>query len=161
MHIVQKFHRDSKLVIIGDGPLRESLEKYAKKMLVNYVFLGQLRHEEVKQMMSKASIFSVPSIEIETGESEGLGMVFLEASAHGVPIVSFKTGGIPEAVLDGQTGLLCESKNTEELIKNILYLLENRDIAMKFSINGKRFVDERFNILKQNKILEKIYFESI
>ncbi|WP_148630528.1 glycosyltransferase [Bacillus sp. E214] len=161
MQTVQRNYRDAKLIVIGEGPLKKELESYAQKKLSNFIFLGKLPHTRVMDIMRQSNIFCVPSVEIETGESEGLGMVFLEASSNGLPIVSFKTGGIKEAVIDGETGILCKPKDTEELATKLLYLLNNKDIATQFGENGIKYTEENFNIRKQNMILEKIYKENI
>lgn len=83
-----------KLIIIGDGPLREKYYKLAKENIKNYEFLGVQSHEKVRLWMNRAKVFCVPSITVETGASEGFGMVFAEANSMGLPVVSFKTGGL-------------------------------------------------------------------
>jgi colanic acid/amylovoran biosynthesis glycosyltransferase len=161
MEIVQQKFENAKLVIIGDGPQKEYLQSYAKKHLQNYEFLGKQPHDEVMKWMNKSRIFCVPSVEIETGASEGFGMVNTEASLMGLPVVSFLTGGIPEAITHGETGLLSIPKDEKLLASNIMYLLEHQDVWEKFSFNGIQRVKKDFDIGKQTKSLEKIYSDII
>ena len=107
--------------------------------------------------MKKTKVFCVPSIVAETGDAEGFGMVFAEANASGVPVVSFNTGGIPEAIEHGKTGLLAEEKDWMGLAKNILLLLKENDLWSKFSHYGQMRVKKLFDIRKQTSKLEEIY----
>lgn len=149
---------DTKLIIIGDGPQKSKLEQLANG-IEQVKFIGKKAHGEVLHWMKKARIFCVPSIEIESGASEGFGIVFTEASSLGTPVVSFKTGGIPEAISHGETGLLAEEKNTDQLASHLMALLENEDLWKKFSHNGRKRVETMFNLIKQTRSLEKIYKE--
>lgn len=157
MSEVQKRMPDMELVIIGDGPLRPALEAEAKQSLQRYSFLGFQPHNVVKQWMNRAKLFCVPSVAAANGDSEGFGMVFAEASAMGVPIVSFRSGGIPEAVLHGTSGLLAKERDHYELAECILTLLENEELWNQISEAGQQRVREQFNIEKQSRKLEEHY----
>ncbi|TYS73964.1 glycosyltransferase [Rossellomorea aquimaris] len=157
MKMVNEQKPHAKLIIAGDGPERHALEELASQLNVNIEFLGKIPYREVLHHMNKAKIFSVPSIEIETGASEGFGMVFAEAQAMGLPVASFETGGIPEAVSHNETGLLCPPKDYEKLAENILFLLENQQMWEEFSKAGVVRVKDRFSLHEQNKKLEEIY----
>ncbi|WP_066175636.1 glycosyltransferase [Bacillus marinisedimentorum] len=157
MKKVQNNISNAELIIIGDGPEKEKLMKTAKELNISCKFLGHQPQEEVINWLNKAKVFCVPSTEVESGASEGLGMVFLEAQAMGVPVASFKTGGIPEAVLDKQTGFLYEQRNWSKLAEGITALLENEHLYNQFSTNAVVHVNKRFNIIKQTNELETIY----
>jgi glycosyltransferase involved in cell wall biosynthesis len=158
MHNVQASFPDCSLTIIGDGPLRASLEQVAaERGLKRTHFLGPQSHDEVKKHLASATIFCVPSVEVASGASEGLGIVFLEAQAMGVPVVSFATGGIPEAVQHGVTGLLAPERDWQGLAANISLLLENRAMWQRFSEAGRTRVCELFDLKKQTAKLETIY----
>lgn len=161
MKKVQAFSKDTELVVIGDGPLREKMEELARKNLRNYRFLGAQPSEEVKRWMNVSKIFSVPSIVAENGDAEGFGMVFAEANAMGLPVVSYKTGGIVEAVSHNETGFLLEEKDVDGLSFKIIELLKDELLWKKFSENGMKRVEELYNLKHQNKKLEKIYDELI
>ena len=103
---IQAFAPQAKLVVIGDGPLRSKLELQASKSVRNFEFLGLQSPDAVRKWMNRATVFCTPSVLAESGQREAFGMVFAEAQAMGLPVVSFASGGIPEAVSDGQTGFL-------------------------------------------------------
>ncbi|MDO3411670.1 glycosyltransferase [Saccharibacillus sp. CPCC 101409] len=154
---VQKNHPEAELVVIGDGPLRAELEQKAASTLKSYRFLGTQPHSVVREWMNKAKVFSVPSIRAESGAEEGLGMVFLEAAAMGMPVVSFATGGIPEAVEHGRSGLLAEERDAEGLGSHILNLLEDEQMWRSFSEYGQARVSSQFDLYEQTRKMEDLY----
>lgn len=161
MSKVQAARPDVELVVIGDGELRPSLEQLAGETLRRYRFLGVQPPESVRAWMNRAKVFCVPSIIAESGEAEGFGMVFAEAQAMGLPVVSFASGGIPEAVAHGEVGFLAAERDWEELAKHILLLIENDTLWHRFSESGPRRVQALFNLQKQTAALEKIYDQVI
>jgi colanic acid/amylovoran biosynthesis glycosyltransferase len=154
---VQEAMSEVKLVVIGDGPLRKKLEEQAAALLHNFEFLGVQSPEVIKYWMNCAKVFSTPSVIAETGDAEGFGMVFAEAQAMGLPVVSFATGGIPEAVAHEQTGFLVSAQDWEALAAKLLLVLQNHDLWNQFSEAGPARVKALFNIRKQATILETIY----
>jgi colanic acid/amylovoran biosynthesis glycosyltransferase len=157
MREVQASFPDVEVVIIGDGPLRESLEAQAAKSLKRYRFLGAQPMEVVREWMNRAKVFCVPSITAESGDAEGFGMVFAEAQAMGLPVVSFASGGIPEAVWHGETGLLAPERDVEELTRHLMRLLGDEDLWLSMSRMGQSWVRERFDLTRQTHLLEEIY----
>ena len=107
--------------------------------------------------MSKASVFCTPSVVAKSGDAEGFGMVFAEAQAMGVPVASFATGGIPEAVEHGITGLLAPERDTNALAENIVTLLTDAPLWTRFSAAGRERVHKHFDLAKQTAKLEQIY----
>ena len=127
------------LVIIGDGPLRPRLEQTARELALRHVsFLSTQPAGLVRYWMNRARVFCVPSVTVDSGASEGFGMVFAEAQAMGLPVASFATGGIPEAVVHGETGLLARERDTAGLAHNIISLLSDRAMWERFSDAGRR-----------------------
>ncbi|CAN7710989.1 glycosyltransferase [Paenibacillus sp. LjRoot153] len=157
MRIVQESLPDCELVCIGDGPLRHHLEEKARRILKKSTFLGVQPPEVVREWMNKAMVFSVPSVVADNGDAEGFGMVFAEANAMGLPVVSFATGGIKEAVSHGETGFLASEKDIGLLAHYIQTLLAEKSIWEQFSRQGKDRVQRLFNIKKQNTELEALY----
>ena len=157
MNEVQKVDRSLKLVIVGDGPLRTQLESQARRSLRNYEFLGVQSPESVRELMSRSKLFCVPSITAESGDAEAFGMVFAEAQAMGLPVVSFNSGGISEVVIHGKTGFLASERNWEELAHYIITISSRRDLWTKFSTSGRQIIERNFNLEKQNRELEDIY----
>ncbi len=159
MSDIQRILPQVKLVIIGDGALRSHLETIAQKTLRNYEFLGAQPAEVVKSWMAKSRIFCVPSIIGRCGDTETFGMVFAEAQAMGLPIVSFACGGIPEAVAHEKTGLLATMGDRKQLTQHLLTLLQNTELWEQFSHQGITHVRQNFNLTLQTQKLEAIYTE--
>jgi colanic acid/amylovoran biosynthesis glycosyltransferase len=157
MQIIQEANPEIELVIIGDGPLRGELEKLAAQSLTNYRFLGVQPQAVVKEWMNRAKVFCVPSITAKSGAEEAFGIVFVEASAMGLPVVSFANGGIPEAVRHRHTGFLAKEKDWRGLAGYIFNLLNDEQLWRRFSMNGQIRTREMFNLGKQTEQLEGIY----
>jgi glycosyltransferase involved in cell wall biosynthesis len=157
MHEVEQAMPDAELVIVGDGHLRQELEEIAKKILHKYRFLGWLPPETVREWMNRARVFCVPSVRDASGDGEGFGMVFAEAQAMGLPVASFSSGGVPEAVLHGETGLLAAEGDWRALARNILALLKNGNLWRRMSEAGQKRMRERFDLTKQTAKLEQTY----
>ena len=145
------------LVVIGDGPLRQQLEELAWERLSRFRFLGMQSPEVIKSWMNRARVLSVPSVPAESGAVEGLGMVFLEAQAMGCPVATFASGGIPEAVAAGQSGLLAKERDTETLSQNILQLVKDEALWLRMSQAGRERVRALFDLSKQTRSLEDVY----
>lgn len=157
MSKVQAVMPEVELVVIGDGLLRSTLERQAKTSLRRYRFLGVQPPEIVRDWMNQAQVFCVPSITAKSGDAEGFGLVFAEAQAIGLPVVSNASGGIPEAVMHGETGFLVTERDAQGLAAHILRLLEDQDLWQKFSRNSQERVRNIFDLHHQTKKLERIY----
>jgi colanic acid/amylovoran biosynthesis glycosyltransferase len=159
MEIVQTKIADAELVVVGDGPLRKGLEHEAGSRLRLCRFLGGCSPDVVRDWMNKARVFSTPSVVAESGDAEGFGMVFAEAQAMGLPVASFASGGIPEAVAHGVTGLLASERDVNALARNIVSLLTDDSLWRRFSAAGQERVKRLFDLEKQTAKLEQIYHE--
>lgn len=153
----QEAQPEVQLVVIGDGPLRPTLEKQAAGALKNFQFLGVQEPAVVRNWMNRAMVFSTPSLTAESGDAEGFGMVFAEAQAMGLPVVSFASGGVPEAVANEQTGFLVPERDWESIAAKILALLSDNELWRRFSEAGQSRVRARFDLWKQSAALEDIY----
>lgn len=157
MSRVQEVRPEVELVVIGDGPLRPTLEQLAGELLCRYRFLGVQSPESVRVWMNRAQVFSVPSITAESGDSEAFGIVFAEAQAMGLPVVSFATGGVAEAVAHGKTGFLAAERDSKALAEYIIHLLKDETLWQQFSQKGQERVHTLFNLHYQTHALEDIY----
>ena len=157
MEIVQARVPSAELTIIGDGPLRPQLEELARTKLRSFQFLGSQPREFVKAHMNLSTVFCVPSVIASSGDAEGFGMVFAEAQAMGLPVVSFATGGIPEAVEHGNTGFLAHERDYGQLAEFIAVLLTNPSLWRHMSETGQARVRRMFDIRRQTSKLEQIY----
>lgn len=145
------------LTVVGDGPLRSDLETMADRLGVSAHFTGRQTPEQVRQWMNLAQICCGPSIVAKSGDAEGFGMVFAEAQAMGLPVVGFASGGIPEAVCHGETGLLVPEKNVEELARALVTLLADRPLRQRFARAAQARVAKRFDLQTNTRELELLY----
>ncbi len=148
---------EARLVVVGEGQLREKLEAEARSMVPDCIFLGQQPQSVIRDWMARASVLCVPCVTAENGVSEAFGLVFIEAQAMGLPVVSFASGGIAEAVADGVTGYLIKEKDVQGLASGITRLLRNPALWTKFSTAGIARVRSKFNLNVQSRELESLY----
>ena len=145
-------------MVIGEGQLRQELEAQARSMAANCVFLGQQPQTVIRDWMARSSVLCVPSITAENGVSEAFGLVFIEAQAMGLPVVSFANGGVAEAVADGVTGYLTSEKKTWQVCHiGITRLLLDPILWSKFSDAGITRIRSKFDLNVQSGELEKLY----
>lgn len=146
-------------LIAGDGPLRGQLEELTIELgLAQTVeFLGAVSQEEVPRLHQTAQAFLLPSIVTESGEEENQPVVLAEAQASGLPVIASAIGGVPESLLDGQSGLLVSQRNPEALASAILWLCDHPEIWSPMGRVGRTFVEERFNLEKLHDQLVSLY----
>jgi colanic acid/amylovoran biosynthesis glycosyltransferase len=147
----------AELVVIGDGPLRRQYEVQAAARGVRCRFFGSQPASVVRDWMARSTVFCVPSVIAASGDAEGFGMVFIEAQAMGLPVVSTLSGGIPEAVRNGETGLLVKERDPAALTRAILRLIEDHHLWREFSIAGRKRVVTQFNLAQQTHRLENLF----
>ena len=147
------------LVIIGDGPLRRQLQALSASLGLRdrVEFLGALPHANVLSWARKAALLVLPGVRTRTGREEGLGMVLLEAAATGVPIIGSRLGGIPECILDGQTGFLVPERDEHALAQRMAELLDDPLKRRHMGIAGRALVERQFDIHRQTEALENLY----
>jgi glycosyltransferase involved in cell wall biosynthesis len=154
---VQRHSPAAGLVVIGDGPLRPHYQALAAALGIRCRFLGIQPNSVVRHWMALAAVFCVPSVVAASGDAEGFGIVFIEAQAMGLPVVSTRSGGIPEAVRHGETGLLVKERDPHGLAQAILRLLQGGELWQRFSLAGRRNVETHFNLARQTARLEKVF----
>jgi len=149
----------ARLDIIGDGPLRASLEKLTRSLRLEdrVRFLGEQPHDAVLDRMHGAATVCLPSLTTRSGQVEGLGMVLLEAAAAGKPVVATRHGGIPECVVDGETGFLVAERDTAALADRLLTLLSDPPLRERMGQAARRRVAREFDLRRQTANLEKLY----
>lgn len=132
----------------GSGPDRARLEKMVQALGVQHAvrFLGRVPEDELPQLYANADLFVMPNREIqEEGSLEGFGIVFLEASASGLPVIAGRSGGAVEAVRDGITGLLVAPDSVEELAAAVLTLLQDAPQRQQMGQAGRQWVETEMN----------------
>lgn len=133
---------DAMLVIAGDGPIRDKLEKQAADMGEKVKFLGSKTHHELKTIYASADIFVSPSVTLNDGAKEGVPTTIMEAMASGLVVVASDSGGISQVVKDEINGLLCEERNSSMLARKINLLLTDNDMYGKLCKNSLERIKE-------------------
>ncbi len=152
---------EAKLVVIGDGPERTRLQRRAGDLGERVRFLGALAPSEVADWMRRAQVLAAPSVTARDGDAEGLPTVIVEAVACGLPAVATQHSGIPEAIIEGESGFLVPEHDVEALASRIGALLESADLRDRMGSAARRLAEERFDGRAQTARLESIYDEVV
>lgn len=131
---------DALLVIAGDGPLRNKLEKQAEEIKGKVKFLGAKTHEELIYIYASADIFVAPSITASDGDQEGVPTAIMEAMASGLPVIASDSGGISQIIANEYNGLLVQEKDVINLRKNICRLIDNKEVYQNIQKNGNKSI---------------------
>jgi phosphatidylinositol alpha-1,6-mannosyltransferase len=133
-------------VLAGDGPYRQTLEELAYDLgIQDYVlFLGQVSESRKQALYKSAEFFLMPNRELDDGDVEGFGIVFLEANTYGKAVIAGRSGGVIDAVHDGLNGILVDPENVEEIAAAILRLLADREFSLRLGQQGKERVIKYF-----------------
>ena len=156
--VVKIFHNirkkiKAKLLLVGDGPERNHIETLSRELDTggDVRFLGKL--EAVEEVLSVADLFLMPS------EKESFGLAALEAMACEVPVISSNTGGLPELMIDGKTGFVCDVGDVAEMSKKALYVLDDKHLPSFKAQALKRAQD--FDVENILPLYEKYYNEVV
>lgn len=146
--IIKREIPKAKLILVGEGKLRKKLEKLAikNKVYESVIFTGRVSYSDLPRYFLLGDVFAMPSRSRNFGlEVEGLGIVYLEASASGLPVVAGDSGGAPDAVIVGETGYLSDSQNPKDIAKHIIYLLKDLDHAKTLGRNGRAWAEDNWS----------------
>lgn len=151
---------DARLVIIGDGVLRDKLRKQVQDLSLQekVEFVGKITRDQVKSFYETADIALQPSITDETGDEEGLPTSIMEYGAMGMPTIAYPSAGIPEIVVDNVTGLIAH--NSTELVKAMIKLGTDAYLRKKLGSLARVNVEMNFNQNLSIKRLYQLYNES-
>ena len=133
-------------LVAGKGPYLDEVKKYVKMLGLekNVLFLGWITEPEKSLVLQSSDIFIMTPSQV--GESiEGFGMVFIDAAFHGIAGIGTISGGISDAVINNQTGLLSEEGNQEKVTKNIYKLLSNKELRDELGRNGKERASKEYS----------------
>lgn len=158
-HIISK-HSDVTLVIVGNGPKKQELANLARKLGVysQVLFIASIGHDKLSSIYASSDVCVVPSItDPETGETESQGVVVLEAMASGVPVVASKNGGIPDAIVHGENGLLVPSGDIAALAKQVNKIISDKKLAKKIATGGLQKIRSTYEWEKIGKAFERVY----
>ena len=150
--------------IVGGGDLTEQLKQQAallderretkdeRTQSASIIFTGKLSPEDLANEYRTANVFTLPAIVDSKGDTEGLGVVLIEAMELGLPIVASNVGGIPDVVIDGESGILVPEKDPEALADAFKRLEENPSLIEKLLVGARKRINECFT---WNGIIER------
>ncbi|MFQ6229153.1 glycosyltransferase family 4 protein [Nocardia sp. NPDC002869] len=147
MHRIKERIPGAVLVIAGSGPYEDRLRGFADALGLadDVVFTGRVPAAELAAHHTLADVFAMPARTRGAGlDVEGLGIVYLEASATGVPVVAGTSGGAPETVLDGKTGRVVDGRRADHVADAIADILADRDVAAEMGSAGRAFVERQW-----------------
>ena len=148
--------RDVVFLLAGEGPFKGTIEKSIVDagMRKHAILLGKVDNETLRLLYNSSHVMVVPNIPVE-GDIEGFGVVVLEATSCGLPLVASGTEGIREAIVHGQNGFLVETFNAEKFSRTLLFILENSRRAKALGEKARQFTLRNFAWEK----IAKMYFE--
>lgn len=146
---------DTLLLIAGDGPEAASLKQLVRDLDLeeNVHFLGNLSQQQLRRYYSVADVFMMVGREVP-GDIEGFGLVYLEANACGTPTIGARVGGVPDAIQDGETGLLVPPEDPAAAAGALARLLKNPDRAQRLGEQGRERVLSDAN---WERVADRIY----
>ena len=151
-------HSDSKLVLIGDGPFKLFCEDLVKSlgMTARVEFTGPLGHEEVHRHLASSLCFVQHSRIAESGDMEGTPLSILEAQAAGIPVVSTNHAGIPDVVLNNETGYLVEENDIDGMAIAMGKILSDRPKTIALGQAAKLRCKEHFTLKRHIDSLQDV-----
>ena len=161
LHAMQKvINRFPDLVyaIVGKGPQEKKLKELTSSLNLknNVKFFSDIQDNELPYFYKASDLFIMPTRELEDGDIEGFGIVYLEANSFGKPVIAGSAGGAVEAVVHNSTGLVVGPENVNEIAQGIISLLTNKDRAYRMGDQGIRRVEDGFTWDRQGGKLEKL-----
>jgi len=132
-------HPEIVYVIVGKGPERAHLEQIVSenKLEAQVRFIGETSDEDLLNFYNACDVFVMPSRSVrEDGHVEGFGIVFLEANACGKPVIGGRSGGVPEAIIDGKTGFLVDPTDVQDIATKLCGIVVDPALAGRLGENG-------------------------
>ena len=145
------------LTVIGDGPLRETLEIQARPLGGAATFMGARSSEDVRRAMTESDVFCLPSQTDPEGDREGLPVVLMEAAAAGLPLVGTSHSGIVEIVRDGETGMLVPEGDVASLASALHTLFADPQLRTRLGSEARRTAEREFSLPRQTAELESLF----
>jgi phosphatidylinositol alpha-1,6-mannosyltransferase len=142
---VQRAVPEAALLFAGAGPYEPRLRQLADRLRVEAVFAGGVPYAQLPEHFAAADVFAMPCRTRRRGlDVEGLGIVYLEASATGLPVVAGDSGGAPEAVLEGETGYVVGGRDVDSLTDRLVRLLSNEALRNRMGAAGRAWTEQHW-----------------
>lgn len=147
----------TELIMVGEGPMRDEVEKDARKKLAQVTVLANQSPLQIVSLLRTAQLYLHGSYRTSTGHAEALGLSVLEAQAVGTPVIAFDSGGVGEAVYRDRTGYLVPERDVKAMSTKIAALLTDQSLWSAFSRAAVDFVRSNFDIDRCSRSLEDTY----
>ncbi|GAA3296402.1 glycosyltransferase family 4 protein [Dactylosporangium vinaceum] len=144
---VRKAVPDAALLVVSGGPYRPALERLARDHGVtdHVIFTGPVDWSELPAHYAAGDVFAMPCRTRRGGlDVEGLGIVYLEASATGLPVLAGDSGGAPNAVREGETGFVVPGRDVQAVADRLITLLQDRELATRMGAAGRAWVESEW-----------------
>ncbi len=147
-----------KVELAGDGPLLGEMKSLVQSLGIegDVTFLGSLPHHAVSGFITSLDIFALPCVEDSQGDKDGIPVVLMEAMLSGVPVISSRLSGIPELVVDDQTGYLIDPKNINQLIEAIKMMISQPETTQRLINNAVTHVANEYDLFKNAQKLKSL-----
>lgn len=151
-------HPDAKLIMAGGGQLLNTCKNLVKYLQIEsqVEFPGIITPLQYRELLTESLGFVQHSITAESGDMEGTPLAVLEASAAGLPVVSTLHAGIPDVIISGKTGLLCQEHDVDSMAVNMRALLDNKNLAVEYGGFGKENIKNNFSMERHIEALQGI-----
>ena len=147
------------LLLVGEGPYREHLQNlvHQLKLESSVTFIGRIQYQDLPMYICVGDIFAMPSRSRLMGlEVEGLGIVYLEASSCGLPVLAGDSGGAPDAVIQNETGLVVSGTDNKEIASAAVALLTNLEASQKMGTVGRQWIVDNWRWEIWSKSFEEL-----
>ena len=147
------------LLLVGEGPYREHLQTLVKKhnLEASVTFIGRIQYKDLPTYICVGDIFAMPSRSRLMGlEVEGLGIVYLEASSCGLPVLAGDSGGAPDALVQNETGLVVDGTDDQQIATAAIKLLTDIELSKKMGLAGRQWIIDNWRWEIWSKDFEKL-----
>ncbi len=147
MPIIKEKWPDASLTIAGGGPLRETLVSLKKSLNLDSCvdIPGKVSQETLEELFAECNVFVLSSIVDSKGDTEGLGVVLIEAMTYTKPVIATDIGGITDIVIDTETGLLIPQRDDASIAEAVNSIFSDHEYAQKLGIDGWQHIQEHFS----------------
>lgn len=155
---VQEIVPHTQYVIVGEGPYKKTLQSITEQLGLQdaVTFVGQCTDQELRAWYQRCDLFIMPSRELANSDTEGFGIVYVEASSFGKPVIGSTSGGISDAVVDGHTGFIVDPDDIAMTADACTRLLTNEVLAKQLGSNGQQRVQKIFQWKVQAEQLSQL-----
>ena len=156
---LEKTKKNIRYTIAGDGLQKNKMIKFIEDLKLQKIvnFVGRVNQKELIELYNMSHVFLLPSITTEVDDQEGTPTVILEAQATGLPIITTKHSGIPEIVLDNESGFIVPERAINAITDKLNFLIENPGELEKMGYKGRKFIEKNFEMGRSNSVLENEY----